>query len=45
MAGKKKKFCKNGHRLKGRNLYRRKDGSRECRVCSKIRGNRKVTTA
>jgi arginyl-tRNA--protein-N-Asp/Glu arginylyltransferase len=37
MAGKKKTFCKEGHRLSGKNVYRRKNGSRECRECSRVR--------
>jgi len=30
--------CSKGHLLKGRNLYLRKDGTRECRACSLARG-------
>ena len=33
-----KKFkCKRGHRLVGWNLYKRKDGTRECKRCSLMR--------
>jgi hypothetical protein len=37
MAGKKKQFCKSGHRLNRQNTYKRKNGTRECRECSRIR--------
>jgi hypothetical protein len=37
MAGKKKTKCKNGHRLNRKNTYLRKDGSRECKECSRAR--------
>ncbi len=32
--------CSRGHRLVGKNLYIRKDGTRECRQCSLIRSRK-----
>jgi hypothetical protein len=37
MAGKKKRVCKRGHRMTLENTYKRKDGTRECRECSRLR--------
>ena len=37
MAGKKKSFCKYGHRFNRKTTYRRKNGTRECRECSRLR--------
>jgi hypothetical protein len=34
MPGAKMSHCTKGHRLTPRNLYTRKNGSRECRECS-----------
>ena len=34
MPGAKMPRCTRGHMMTGRNLYWRKDGSRECRECS-----------
>lgn len=40
MSGKKKTHCKRGHKLIRKNLYIRKDGTRECKLCSLARGRR-----
>lgn len=37
MGALKSDQCSKGHPMSGANLYERKDGSRECRQCSKDR--------
>lgn len=34
MSGIKSAVCSRGHRLSGKNLYRRRDGGRQCRACA-----------
>lgn len=40
MGALKSPKCSRGHRLAGRNLYQRADGTRECRKCSLLRSKR-----
>ncbi len=37
MGALKSKTCSKGHPLEGENLYQRKNGTRECRQCSRDR--------
>lgn len=45
VANKQKTHCKRGHRLAGKNLAYRPDGSRRCRTCQAWRAGRWVRQA
>ena len=37
MGSVKRKTCKKGHPMRGKNVYQRANGQRECKACSRAR--------